>query len=244
MTKNLENLLTNPEKCVIIYAGFDLVVAYSAESHKTRMTKLIGGTMILSDVAAVRTGLVTARKKKAADGSEFFNYTLLNLKCISPDGRIDITQLEPYEISEELKDEYLTQQGDVLVRLSAPHTAVLIDRSELCGLVVPSHFAIIRADRQQALPEYILWTLRLNKSRIAMMQNSSGSAAFGTISSGFIASLPITLLPLSEQKILGALMCLSEREQELLDRLSAEKKKYNNLLLNQIYDNMKRGNRK
>ena len=77
-----------------------------------------------------------------------------------------------------------------------------------------------------------------------MMQNSSGSAAFGTISSGFIASLPITLLSLSEQKILGALMCLSERERELLDRLSAEKKKYNNLLLNQIYDNMKRGNRK
>jgi len=56
--------------------------------------------------------------------------------------------------------------------------------------------------------------------------------------------LPITLLPLSEQQILGALMCLSDREQELLDRLSAEKKKYNTILLNQIYDNMKRGNRK
>lgn len=200
--------------------------------------------MLISDIAVVRTGLVTARKKKTADGSESFEYALLNLKCISPDGYIDTTQLEPYEISQELKDEYLTQHGDILVRLSTPYTAVLIDRSELCRLVVPSHFAIIRVDRRYALPEYIFWTLRRDKNRIAMMQNSSGSAAFGTISSGLIASLPITLLPLSEQKVLGALMCLSDREQELLDRLSAEKKKYNTLLLNKIYDNMKRGNRK
>ena len=199
--------------------------------------------MILSDIAVVRTGLVTARKKKTADGSKSYEYTLLNLKCISPDGYIDITQLESYEISEELKDEYLTQHGDILVRLSTPYTAVLIDRSDLCGLVVPSHFAIIRVDHRHALPECIFWTLRRDKNRIAMMQNSSGSAAFGTISSGLIASLPITLLPLLEQQTIGNLMKLAEREQELLDKLSAEKKKYNTLLLNEIYDNMKRGNR-
>ena len=200
--------------------------------------------MIISDIAVVRTGLVTARKKKRADGSKSFEYALLNLKCISPEGYIDSTQLESYEIAEELKDEYLTRRGDILVRLSTPYTAVFIDRRELCGLVIPSHFAIIRADRRYAMPEYILWTLRRDKNRIAMMQNSSGSATFGTISSGLIASLPITLLPLSEQQILGNLMILSEREQELLDKLSAEKKKYNTLLLNKIYDNMKRGNKK
>ena len=74
------------------------------------------------------------------------------------------------------------------------------------------------------------------------MQNSSGSTACGTISSGLIASLSITLLPLQEQKIVGDLMILSEREQELMQMLATEKKKYNTLLLNQIYDNMKRGN--
>ena len=76
-----------------------------------------------------------------------------------------------------------------------------------------------------------------------MMQNSSGSTAFGTISSGLISSLPITLLPLHEQQIIGELLCLSEREQELLQKLSEEKKTYNTLLLNKIYDNMKRGNK-
>ena len=199
--------------------------------------------MTINDIAVVRTGLVTARKKKDAASLGTYKYQLLNLRCIANEGYIDKNYIEPYELSEELKDDYLTRMGDILVRLSAPYTAVLINKPELCGIVVPSHFAIIRVDERYALPGYVFWVLRREKNKITMMQNSSGSTAFGTISSGLISSLPITLLPLHEQQIIGELLCLSEREQELLQKLSEEKKTYNTLLLNQIYDNMKRGNK-
>ena len=198
--------------------------------------------MTIGEITTVRTGLVTARKKKATASLRTYEYRLLNLKCITEEGRIDKSNIESYELAEELKDDYLTRMGDILVRLSAPYTAVLIDQPVLCGIVVPSHFAIIRVDKRYAIPEYIFWSLRRDKNRITMMQNSSGSTAFGTISSGLIASLPITLLPLQKQKIIGDLLRLSEREQELLTNLAEEKKTYNTLLLNQIYDNMKRGN--
>ena len=199
--------------------------------------------MTINDIAVVRTGLVTARKKKDAALLGTYKYQLLNLRCIANEGYIDKNYIEPYELSEELKDDYLTRMGDILIRLSAPYTAVLINKPELCGIVVPSHFAIIRVDERYALPGYVFWVLRREKNKITMMQNSSGSTAFGTISSGLISSLPITLLPLHEQQIIGELLCLSEREQELLQKLSEEKKTYNTLLLNQIYDNMKRGNK-
>ena len=199
--------------------------------------------MTINDIAVVRTGLVTARKKKDAASLGTYKYQLLNLRCIANEGYIDKDYIEPYELSEELKDDYLTRMGDILIRLSAPYTAVLINKPELCGIVVPSHFAIIRVDERYALPGYVFWVLRREKNKITMMQNSSGSTAFGTISSGLISSLPITLLPLHEQQIIGELFCLSEREQELLQKLSEEKKTYNTLLLNQIYDNMKRGNK-
>ena len=199
--------------------------------------------MTINDIAVVRTGLVTARKKKDATSLDTYKYQLLNLRCIANEGYIDKEYIEPYELSEELKDDYLTRMGDILIRLSAPYTAVLINKPELCGIVVPSHFAIIRVDEHYALPGYVFWVLRRDKNKITMMQNSSGSTAFGTISSGLISSLPITLLPLHEQQIIGELLCLSEREQELLQKLSEEKKTYNTLLLNQIYDNMKRGNK-
>ena len=199
--------------------------------------------MTINDIAVVRTGLVTARKKKDAASLGTYKYQLLNLRCIANEGYIDKDYIEPYELSEELKDDYLTRMGDILIRLSAPYTAVLINKPELCGIVVPSHFAIIRVDERYALPGYVFWVLRREKNKITMMQNSSGSTAFGTISSGLISSLPITLLPLHEQQIIGELLRLSEREQELLQKLSEEKKTYNTLLLNQIYDNMKRGNK-
>ena len=199
--------------------------------------------MTINDIAVVRTGLVTARKKKDAASLGTYKYQLLNLRCIANEGYIDKNYIEPYELSEELRDDYLTRMGDILIRLSAPYTAVLINKPELCGIVVPSHFAIIRVDERYALPGYVFWVLRREKNKITMMQNSSGSTAFGTISSGLISSLPITLLPLHEQQIIGELLYLSEREQELLQKLSEEKKTYNTLLLNQIYDNMKRGNK-
>ena len=199
--------------------------------------------MTINDIAVVRTGLVTARKKKDAASLGTYKYQLLNLRCIANEGYIDKDYIEPYELSEELKDDYLTRMGDILIRLSAPYTAVLINKPELCGIVVPSHFAIIRVDERYALPGYVFWVLRREKNKITMMQNSSGSTAFGTISSGLISSVPITLLPVHEQQIIGELLCLSEQEQELLQKLSEEKKTYNTLLLNKIYDNMKRGNK-
>ena len=198
--------------------------------------------MTIGEIAVVRTGLVTVREKKKISYSQTCEYRVLNLKCIANEGYINRAYIETEEYPSGLKSDYSTQMGDILVRLSAPYTAVLVDQPDLCGIVVPSHFAIIRVNKRYATPEYIFWSLRRDKNRITMMQNSSGSTAFGTISSGLIASLPITLLPLHEQQIIGDLLRLSEREQELLNILAEEKKTYNTLLLNQIYDNMKRGN--
>ena len=198
--------------------------------------------MTIGEIAVVRTGLVTAREKKKISSSRICEYRVLNLKCISDEGYIIKAYIETEEYPSGLNGDCITRMGDILVRLSSPYTAVLIDQQDLCGVVVPSHFAIIRVDKRYASPEYIFWSLRRDKNRITMMQNSSGSTAFGTISSGLIASLPITLLPLREQQIIGDLLRLSEREQELLAKLAEEKKIHNTLLLNQIYDNMKRGN--
>ena len=196
--------------------------------------------MTINDLAIIRTGIVTARKKPEA-GQAVYAYRLLNLKCIADEGYVLTEAIEPYEAAEELKSDYFTQMGDVLVRLSSPYTAVLINREDLCGLLVPSHFAIVRVRSNMAVPEYLYWVLQRDKNRMKILQNSSGSTAFGTISSGLIGSLSVTMLPIQQQKTIGALLLLSEREQELLRRLAEEKKKYSTYRLNDIYTKMKRG---
>ena len=200
--------------------------------------KKVGDDMRLDEVATVRTGAVTGRKKAEEGMRSSFRYKMLNLKCIAAEGYIDLAFAEEYHAKEKLKPELFTQEGDVLIRLSFPYTSVLIDDNS-CGLVVPSHFAIIRANRKEVLPEYILWFLRRESTHQQILQNSSGSTAFGTISSGFIGSLNIRIFSKEKQKALGQLLLLSNKEQELLYRLAKEKAVFNKETLNIIYDKFK-----
>ena len=195
----------------------------------------------IGEVATIRTGIVAARKKVEQNAIIRSQYKMLNLKCVASEGYINKKYVEDYESSLPLKLDCLTQMGDILVRLSAPYTAILIKEQDLCGLVIPSHFAIIRVNRRIVLPEYMYWTLGRDKINVRIKQNSSGSTAFGTISSGAIAGLPIRIIPIEKQRILSELLRLTEREQELLYKLSTEKEKYNKELINRIYNTIKEG---
>lgn len=198
--------------------------------------------MILEDVATIRTGVVTTRKKASENDPITYRYNLLNLKCASSAGYLDLQYIEELPTIESLKSEYFTQMDDIIVRLSTPYTAIMITKEEWCGYLVPSHFAIIRVDKNIASPEYILWILKRESTRQKILQNISGSGAFGTINSKFFNSLTIRNLPLSKQQIIGQMQILSEKEQELLYKLTQQKEIYNKLLVDKIYNSVKRGN--
>lgn len=198
--------------------------------------------MLLKNVATIRTGVVTTRKKAGEKDPIIYEYKLLNLKCAATAGYLDLQYSETLGTTEPLKPEYFTQMDDILVRLSAPYTAIMITREEWCDYLVPSHFAIIRVDKTVASPEYILWFLRRESTKQKILQNISGSGAFGTINSKFFSTLSIRSLPLKKQKTIGQMQILSEKEQELLHKLTAQKEIYNKLLIDKIYDSVKRGN--
>ena len=198
--------------------------------------------MLLENVSTIRTGVVTTRKKAGENDPITYEYKLLNLKCAATAGYLDLQYSETLGTTEPLKPEYFTQMDDILVRLSAPYTAIMITREEWCDYLVPSHFAIIRVDKTVASPEYILWFLRRESTKQKILQNISGSGAFGTINSKFFSTLSIRRLPLKKQKTIGQMQILSEKEQELLHKLTAQKEIYNKLLIDKIYDSVKRGN--
>ncbi len=198
--------------------------------------------MILEEVATIRTGVVATRKKADEKDRTSYAYKMLNLKCAAPAGYLDLRYVEEFAAVEPLKSEFFTQMDDILIRLSAPYTAIMITREEWCGYLVPSHFAMIRVDKTMVYPEYVLWFLRRESTRQKILQNISGSGAFGTINSRFFHSLLIRDLPLQKQRIIGRIQMLAEQEQELLHKLICQKEIYNRLLVDKIYDSVKRGN--
>lgn len=176
----------------------------------------------LCDIAEVRCGLVLSRKQahEATDAK----YRLLTLRAINADGTVDETALDEYYATERLSAEYLTQVGDIIVRLTSPYTAVLVDEMT-SGMVVSSNFAIIRAHSGIVLPAYLFWTINTRKVKHTIFENTSRNM-LGAINPRFFASLEITFPSVERQRTIAGMNLLALKEAALLRRLAEEKRRY------------------
>ena len=111
----------------------------------------------------------------------------------------------------------------------------------IAGNVVPSHFAIIRVDKSKVDPAYVLWILRQQSTLKRIYQNASGTIAFGTINSSFFNDLKIDIIPLEKQRLIGAILKLSEREQTLLSELARAKAELNMAIMANAYKSLSKG---
>ena len=192
--------------------------------------------MRLGSTASVRSGLVLSRKQ-ARETSDI-QYPLLTLRAVNPAGYIDLAELDIYNATERLSNEYVTQPGDVIVRLTAPYTAVLIDEST-SGMVVSSNFVIIRADRRQVLPEYLYWLINTPQVKRAIYENTS-SNMLGAIKAKYFSDFELAPIPLQQQRFLADMNLLAIKEGRLLRELAAEKEKYHAMLIERSYNEMRR----
>lgn len=192
--------------------------------------------MRLGEVAVIRSGLVLARK--AAQNTNSITYYALNLRSINDEGYIDLDKVDRYEASEELNPEYISKVGDVVIRMSSPYTAVLIDEAS-AGTVVSSNFIIVRADTRYILPEYLFWLLNTPKMKRQIYENTT-SNMLGSIKAKYYVDMPITLIPLQEQERIAELNALAKKERQLLILLAEEKDRYYTMLIDQVQKDMRR----
>lgn len=192
--------------------------------------------MKLGTVATIRSGLVLSRKLSRELSP--FRYPLLNLRAIHPDGYILPDSLEVFYATEPLRQEYLTQQGDIIIRLSIPYTAILID-SDMLGMVVSSNFAIIRLNQGYILPEYLLWLLNTADTKKKIYESSSGNM-LSAVRPTFFAELEILPLTLAEQEKVAKLNLLAKREIRLLKKLADEKERYYAAVIDRVQKSMRR----
>ena len=193
--------------------------------------------MKLQEIASVRSGLVLSRKQSKE--STDYRYPLINLRCVQPDGAINLNESDIYGAKEPLKEEYLSRRGDIVVRLTAPYTAVLIDDTT-SGMVISSNFVVIRIEDKQLIPEYLFWLLSTPQVRRKIYENAT-SNMLGAVKAKFLANFEVTLLPVEGQKEIAQLNLLSKREGRLLKELVEEKEKLYSYLLNQAYRSAKKG---
>lgn len=186
--------------------------------------------MKLNEIASVKTGLVLHRKESKEAGVGY-EYRQLNLKSVLDNGVINFEDVIKFYTSEKLPENYLTQSGDVIIKTSEPYTALYITE-EYTGLVIPSHFVIVRPDKTKALSKYIAWYM--NKERIKKAFRMSCMGTLKQIRPSTIAQTEIKLPALERQQQVIDLYDISRSEIELLEKLISQKKIYYKALINKI----------
>lgn len=170
--------------------------------------------------------------RKLSEDSQGECYRLLTLRSMDPSGYILVDKLDDFWAKECLPEDYLSQIGDIIVRLTAPHTAILIDEST-AGLLISSNFLIVRIRDERLLPEYLLWLL--NSSRVKRsFYSKSRTNTLASINVKWFLGLDVPMLPTEKQHKVAMVDALVRKETILLQQLTEIKAKYHELLLDRI----------
>lgn len=189
----------------------------------------------LRELASVRSGLVLSRKKSKGENGEM--YALLTLRAVKEDGVLDMSELDMYISIGVLPNTYLTNIGDVVVRLTWPYSAIIIDEQS-AGLLVSSHFVIIRPNNDRLDSGYLHWMLNRQSTRRRIYENTSANM-LNAVRPQFFSELKISLRPMVEQRKIAKLQTLHHREQFLMKMLMKERSQLAQLLTENIYNTTK-----
>lgn len=187
--------------------------------------------MKLEKLASIRIGLPLSRKKGNIHDDIFFKYKAITLKSFSSSGVLLHGELDEFIATEALNENFMTQEGDVLVRLREPNIAVYIDEKS-SGLIVPALMAIIKP-KKDINSIYLTHFINSNSTQVKLRKKVKGTT-IPMIKAKDLDDLEVTLPSHETQEKIVSMINLANREIELLGELSQLKTQFKNELLDTI----------
>lgn len=187
--------------------------------------------MKLNEIADISTGLVLSRKRSLTNKE--FGYKLLTLKSFNENGYIEDEFLDDFFSEEKMKDQYLTKEGDIIVRLSAPNTAVYVEKGQE-AIVIPSLFVIIRSTSDDILCKFLNIYLNSPMCKRQLAGDIIGSVLSIVKTSSF-KEINVPKYSKDQQQNIINLNELVLKEKRLLNQLLDEKEKYHRAIMNKMF---------
>ena len=179
--------------------------------------------MKLSEGFDINIGMVLSRKKAKKSVISEYRYRLLTLKSVSEVGEINDLALEEFISDSEIDTNYLTQKGDVIVRLTEPYSAIYIG-SDNEHLLVPSNFAIIRSQQEKYISEFIQCYFNAYQGKNIIRRMAAGSA-LSAISIASLKEIEIKQYSKEQQEKFIVANKLFLKEKKLFQKLIEERDK-------------------
>jgi len=196
-------------------------------------------TSLLSNIAIVRTGLVLARKKARPDSLTKKNHKQISLRYFGNGITLSKSteKHDTFSSVDEIDAKYFTQEGDVVVRLRAPSSAVYIEKEDE-GLLIHSLLAVIRVHSYQVDAKYLAYYLNAQATQRILKQDVKGTA-IPMLKTKDLEQLAITLPPIEKQKEMVQFLELADKERALLHHLAEAKQRLSQAALDTIIQQYK-----
>jgi len=178
--------------------------------------------MKLNELVDIRIGLTLERKKANIASINTFEYKALTLKSFTATNSTNELPHEYFTASTEIGSQYLTKEGDVIIRLRSPNQAIFINNANT-GLIVSSLMAIITNIFPNILDSKYL-TYYLN-SQFNQNKLLTQGTAIPMIKTADLMELEINLPPLEKQQKIVNYIDTANQEIDLLNQLINEKNK-------------------
>ena len=193
--------------------------------------------MLVGDIVSMNAGLVLTRKrftdKHELKGYEKHRYPLLNLHSIDDYGNILKEKLEMFDSFELLDQQYLTQEGMLLVRVNYPYTCTYITKEDE-GYVIPSYFIVLNHIKEFYDPIFLTWYLNSQRVKHVFEKMQSGTLV-PSINQKILSDIKLPNYSLNEQKEMNELYVLLMKERRLYQRLIKEKERYYQAIESKVF---------
>ena len=188
----------------------------------------------LEDIVDIKTGLVLARKKAQEPTALTIDYKVITLRSTSVSRNINEKYFDDFISKEKISSDLLSSNGDIIIRISEPYTAVHIT-DKFSNKIIPSSFYIIKLKDAKILPEYLTWYLN---SECAQKQffTYNISSTVNIIKSSSLRQMKIQVPVLDKQKLIVNIQKLHLKELTLLDELNMEKQKIYKIAFKKFID--------
>lgn len=127
-------------------------------------------------------------------------------------------------------------KGDVVIGLSSGKAMAIDENTE--GKIVLSNFALVKlSENNNVNPNYFCWYINENPEvQKLIAANSQGSARVRIIPLGFISELPINIIPLEKQVVIGKLYDLNRKRTRIIRTLEKKKEDLNLIKILKYYE--------
>lgn len=178
----------------------------------------------LGDVAEIMAGLTGFSDKGK------YRYNVVQPNSFTDTGLMNEADVQ--RRGDELADKQLLSVGDILVKRLNPSFVHVVTLKSV-GLVASQNLLVVRPG-QEIDPDYLGYLLE-QKDILGQVEHVTGSTtAIKAVSVKKLAGITIPVIPLTEQRKVGAVWKLSRKRKQLLNEYMTENDRMVSLLASQI----------